>query len=124
MARDLVTVPPDITLEQLAEEHFLREGRPLYPVVENGRVLGVVGISDLSKVDRESFGRILVGAVMTPVEQLRTLTPETPLLDAVVEMGPQPPNRRLVLRDGRLLGELGGDELARLIRIREALARS
>ncbi|MCA9728800.1 MAG: CBS domain-containing protein, partial [Candidatus Eisenbacteria bacterium] len=123
MTEDIVTVPSAMTLEELTEQHFLREGRSSYPVVDGGHVRGVVAISDLSKTDRSRFSDVTVEQVMTPLAQLHTLSPETPLVEALAEMGPGNPRRQLVLENDHLLGMLGIEDLTRVMKVREALAR-
>ena len=68
-SRDLISVEPDHDLEealQLMARHQVRR----LPVVENGRLVGVVAQADIALKDNERTGE-LVGAISAPSEEER-----------------------------------------------------
>jgi IMP dehydrogenase len=71
MTKKLVTVPPGVSTErakELLHEHRIEK----LPVVEEGRLVGLITIKDLLQADAEPFavkdekGRLLVGAAIGP----------------------------------------------------------
>jgi len=68
-SRDLITVEPDKDLDealQLMARHQVRR----LPVVENGRLVGIVAQADIALSENEKTGK-LVEAISEPSEQAR-----------------------------------------------------
>jgi CBS domain-containing protein len=63
-SRDLISVEPDHDLEEALELMARHQVRRL-PVVENGRLVGVVAQADIALKDNERTGQ-LVGAISEP----------------------------------------------------------
>jgi CBS domain-containing protein len=68
-SRDLISVEPDHDLEEALELMSRHQIRRL-PVVENGRLVGVVAQADIALKDNERTGE-LVGAISAPSEEER-----------------------------------------------------
>ena len=68
-SRDLISVEPDHDLEEALELMARHQVRRL-PVVENGRLVGVVAQADIALKDNERTGE-LVGAISAPSEEER-----------------------------------------------------
>ena len=69
-SRDLITVEPDRDLDealQLMARHQVRR----LPVVENGRLVGIVAQADIALSENENTGK-LVEAISEPSEQARS----------------------------------------------------
>jgi CBS domain-containing protein len=69
-SRDLISVEPDHDLEEALELMARHQVRRL-PVVENGRLVGVVAQADIALKDNERTGE-LVGAISAPSEAERS----------------------------------------------------
>ena len=72
MKADLVTVSPSVTLSQLMEDYIYRYHYEMFPVVDGGKLLGVVNVSQLKEVPREEWDR------RTVKELARTCARATP----------------------------------------------
>ena len=68
-SRDLISVEPDHDLDEALELMARHQVRRL-PVVENGRLVGVVAQADIALKDNERTGE-LVGAISAPSEEER-----------------------------------------------------
>ena len=68
-SRDLISVEPSHDLEEALELMARHQVRRL-PVVENGRLVGVVAQADIALKDNERTGE-LVGAISAPSEEER-----------------------------------------------------
>jgi CBS domain-containing protein len=68
-SRDLISVEPDHDLEEALELMARHQVRRL-PVVENGRLVGLVAQADIALKDNERTGE-LVGAISAPSEEER-----------------------------------------------------
>jgi Zn-dependent protease/CBS domain-containing protein len=113
--REPVVVAAEATLEELMED-VVREHRfTTYPVVDGGRVVGLLRLAAVSGVPRGDWGRTPVRACMLPFEDVPKLREEAPLGDALAALGPGSPGRALVLRDATVVGLLSVTDVGRLV---------
>jgi len=118
-----VSVPPDLTLDRLIDEYVLGRGFRGFPVVENGRALGVISIDQLAAVPAEARRTRHVRDLMTPLDSTNCVAPDMPLLEALAQMGRSRAARLLVLRPGsnERVGLLTQSGLTRFVELRHAL---
>jgi Zn-dependent protease/CBS domain-containing protein len=64
MKRDVVTVEPGLALDRLVEDYFFRFHFNSYPVVRDGRLLGLISLQDVKPVPRDQWPVSLVQDVM------------------------------------------------------------
>jgi CBS domain-containing protein len=76
-------VSPDVVVQTFAEDHLLRSCQRVFPVVENGALVGVIGLADVRRLERSAWGRARVLEIMTPREKLRVAHPEDDALDTL-----------------------------------------
>jgi len=121
MTRDVLTVPGNITVQQLVSEYFLVHRHGGYPVVEDGQVLGMVTMHCVRSVPKERRETATVREAMIPCEQAVTVRPTVSALEALNIMARQNVGRLLVLDGPRLLGIVSRGDLMRTIRTRQEL---
>jgi len=92
MTKDVICVQPDVKLSKLYTLIF-ESGHHGFPVVKDGRLIGMVTLDDLRKTDRKKWEKLSVGDVMC--KRLYTVYPSDTIIDAL----------RLMYREriGRLL---------------------
>lgn len=121
MTRDVLTVPGNITVQQLVSEYFLVHRHGGYPVVEDGRVIGIATMQCVRSVPKEKRETITVREAMIPCERAVTVKPSVSALEGLNTMARQNVGRLLVLDGPRLLGILTRGDLMRTIRTRQEL---
>lgn len=121
MTRDVLTVPSNITVQQLVSEYFLVHRHGGYPVVEDGQVLGIVTMHCVRSVPKERRETATVREAMIPCEQAVTVKPTVSALEALNIMARRNVGRLLVLDGPRLLGIVSRGDLMRTIRTRQEL---
>ncbi|MGO9620733.1 MAG: site-2 protease family protein [Desulfobaccales bacterium] len=106
MTRDPITVPPAITVAQLVEDYVLKYHFKMFPVLDNGRLVGCVTSRDIKEIPKEEWDRETVGqiAVRCPPEAI--IGPQTDAVKALAIMNQTSLSRLLVAEDGRLVGIL------------------
>ena len=106
---DLRTVSPDDSIATLVERMF-RERHTGYPVVENGRLVGMVTLGDAQSVDEVERDAMRVDDVMTT--EIHTVTPDTEAIEAFQTMQQHNVGRLPVLdADGELCGIVSRTDL-------------
>ncbi len=112
MARDPETVPPDLTLQRLADDYFMRSRYGGFPVVQSGRALGLITLAQLKEVPRESWPRRTVADTMVPLSDSMVVGPDDSMRDALRAIQATAARRALVLRDGALVGVIAPADLS------------
>jgi len=117
-----VTVSPQLTLQELVDEYFLRHGFRAYPVVDGASVLGLISVEALRDLAPDERRSATVKEHMTPLAELGAVAPDLPVADAFKRLPSAPGGRLLVLDDhGDLVGLLTKEGLARFLEIRRVL---
>ena len=123
MIRDVVTAPPDLSLKQLIADYFLRYGYRGFPVTTDGKVSGMISLANVKDFSEEEQTEKKVEQVMAPVNRAMTISPETPLIEALRKMSQQNIARLLVMRGDQMMGMITQTGLLRFLEIKWALAK-
>ena len=119
--QDYVTVPPELTLAQLVEEHVLAGHGRCFPVVAGSELLGLVTLQDLRQVPREEWPTTSVYRSMTPLSKLRTASMRDDLPYVLAQMAAGDVNQ-VPLMDGReLIGLIHRSDVIRYIQVRQEI---
>jgi Zn-dependent protease len=121
MVREVVSVPPDLTITQLIHDYFLHYAFRGFPVVEDGRVLGVVSVAAVRQLPREVYDNRQVTDIMTSLTDDLLIDAHASLADALVKMSRREQERLLVLTGGRLEGLVTKTGLLRFVQIKQVL---
>jgi Zn-dependent protease/CBS domain-containing protein len=115
MVRDPATVAADSTLAEFMDVVVHAHRYTTYPVVDGGRVLGLVPFAAVARVPRAEWERKRVRECMLPIEAVPHVREDEPLVDALGELSAEPPNRALVYEDGTVVGLLSISDVGRLV---------
>ena len=103
-------VPADMTLSEALDRFLRGHEHEAFPVVEEGRVIGMVTFGSAREVGMHDPLRPARDAVI-PLENVLTASPDEPLEQVATRLGAG--RAALVLRDGALVGAITGRGLAR-----------
>jgi Zn-dependent protease len=117
MVRDPVTVAPDLTLGRFMDGIVWQRRHTTYPVVEDGRALGLLPFRCVAEVPRGEWDERLVRDCMIPRDRVPTLEEDEELIEALQELSDDPVHRGLVLDGDRLAGFLSISDLARALEV-------
>lgn len=122
MIRDPVSVAPDLTISDAVEKFFLHYGYAGFPVVSDGRALGLLSLGRVRECPAGERAARTVGDVMVPVGQKITIAPYAPISDALHRMAEADVGRLLVMDGERLLGLITRSAIARFVQLKAQLA--
>ena len=108
-------VSGDITLEELAHEHFLGADHSRYPVLHEGQIVGVVSLADAKTVARGDWPYVQVLEVADRDLSRLSVLAETPVLDVLSRLAGQETGAILVVAEGRLAGIVTRSDVMRLL---------
>ncbi|HET7857334.1 MAG TPA: site-2 protease family protein [Gaiellaceae bacterium] len=117
MVRDPITVRPDYSIGRFMDDVVWSERHTTYPVVDDGRALGLVPFRCVAEVPRQQWDERTIEDCMLGREQVPSLREDEELVDALEELGESPVGRALVLDGDRLVGLLSMTDVARALQI-------
>jgi len=121
MTRDLLSVSPDASVQQLVSDYFLVHPHGGYPVVSNGKLLGVVTMSSVRSIPREKREVERVSEAMVPFERTVMVSPDTSALDALHMMAKNGVGRLVVMDGDKIAGMVTRGDLMKTMKARQEL---
>ena len=120
MSRDLVPMPPDITLREAVDGYFMRLDHGAFPVEEDGRTVGLLTLRAVKRVPADEWNVRRVRESMKSLEDQLIVSPHT-RMDEVVAKLEDGPGRVLVAQDGEVIGMITPWDVARWLQRWRAL---
>ncbi len=121
MTRELLSVSPDATVHQLVSDYFLVHPHGGYPVISNGKLLGVVTMASVRSIPREKRDIERVSQAMVPFERTITVSPTTSAIDALQIMAKNGIGRLVIMDGDRIAGMLTRGDLMKTMKARQEL---
>lgn len=121
MSRGLVAVPPDISLREFLEHFVYRYHHKLYPVMDNGRILGAISTTELRELPPEEWGARTVAQTMKPVADSNSVHKDTDAMVALDRMNENSRGRLLVVDGDQVLGVIALKDLLEYLSLRLSL---
>jgi Zn-dependent protease/CBS domain-containing protein len=121
MATDFKSTSPGALVGQVIRDLVLPMNLRAIPVVAGERLIGLVAMGDLRKVDQSRWADTPVEHVMTPAAELPTVSPDEPLAAALERFGATDLPLLPVVKDGRLVGVLYREAVVGYVRMQEML---
>lgn len=124
MTTDVISVPPELSLQELMDDFFLRYGFKRVPVTQGRDLLGMVGLTDLYKIPSETWPDITVSKITRAVAAEITVNPGEDVMKALMKMGEHDVGQLLVVSDTqRLVGVVSRRDILKQMQTRLELAR-
>ena len=114
MARDVISVAPDDTVASLVDR-FWAHHVASFPVVDNGRVIGIASIGALQRVPRERWPLLRVREILRPLEETLTVRPTDTALRALERASANGLGRLAVMDGDRLVGYLSMQDITHVL---------
>jgi len=104
MTSDCVTLDGNMNVEQFVEDYLLRSGRRCFVVQQNGEISGLVTPHEIKELERPRWPYTTLADIMRPLDQIHTVTPSTPVMEALETMGRDDVNQLPVVSGKHLDG--------------------
>lgn len=112
------TVGQNESISELVEEHVYRHHHKMFPVVENGHVIGCVSTRQIREIPREQWDQKTVGEVMEPCSPENTVSPDADAMRTLSRMNRTGRSRLLVVENNQLRGVVTLKDLTRFIALK------
>jgi Zn-dependent protease/CBS domain-containing protein len=123
MVRNPATVREDMSLGRFMDDIVWSRRFTTYPVVDDGRAVGLLPFRCVAEIPRSEWDRRFVRDCMLGLDQVPVLAADDRLADVLEQFGANGLNRALVLDDGRLVGLLSITDVARAMEVGRARGR-
>jgi Zn-dependent protease/predicted transcriptional regulator len=121
MSRDYLSVDSRSNLQTFVDEQLLRTGRRCFLVTENGHIEGLITAKEVSTIERARWPYTTVADAMRPLDQVRTVTTQTPVSDALEIMAREDVSQLPVVVDTELTGLISRGHILQLLQTRAEL---
>ena len=115
--RNPPTVPPNISVDELVENHIMQHDDHAFPVIDNDHLVGIVCLDDVRRVPGPKRSSTTVEVIMTPRSELITLGPEDDAHDALRTISTQAVRQLVVLEKEQLFGLVRRRDIVRFLQL-------
>jgi CBS domain-containing protein len=121
MAQQCITVPSDLRLDRLVEDHVLGAGQRCFFVADGDKLRGLITMHNIKRVPRDRRNQVTLGQIMTPVDALFRARPEEDLFSLMQKMDGAQVDQVPVMDNGHPLGIITRENMLQYIRRRSEL---
>ena len=121
MSRECVVVNRGMSLQEFVNIYLLTTGQRCFAVEDHGQLTGLITLRDVSRIPRDRCEQATVGEAMRPGKELHTVSPDTPVLDALKLMVRNDINQLPVVAQGALQGIVSRAQIMQLLQTRGEL---
>jgi len=118
MVREMQTIDPSISLDKAVDEYFLRYGYGGFPVIDDGKFLGILTLKEVKDVPRENWGKVKVSEAYIPHEKRWEISPDADAIKALESMIKEDKGRIAVTEKDRIIGLITRNGIARYVQIK------
>ena len=116
MRREPVTVRPTATIDEFLEDCVYQHHFKLFPVVEDGKLLGSINVTDIRGLTADERAARSVAEFMKPTSAENSIPADTPTAKLLPDMvRPPAPARYMVVDGDRLVGMISLKDLLEVI---------
>jgi CBS domain-containing protein len=121
MSTHCATVPADLTLQDLVDEHILGRGQRCFLVNRGDNTVGLMTLHQIKEVPRPDWATTSAAQVMLPIERLESIAPNAELWAALQKMDRGGVNQLPVTRDNHVVGMLSREDVITYLRTLQEL---
>ncbi len=118
MVRDIVTLGPLITLDEAVDNYFLRCSYGGFPVIDDGKFLGIITLKEIKDVPRENWRKVKVSDVFIPHNKKWEISQGADVMKALELMIKDDKGRVVVMENDKVIGLITRNGIARYLQIK------
>jgi len=118
MSKEPVTAPASVSIQELVEDYIYEYHHKMFPVVEDGRLLGCITTRHVKNVPRDMWAQRQVGEVVSPCSDENTIAPNEDAMKVLSRMHETRSGRLMVVEDDKLVGILALKDLLKFLALK------
>jgi Zn-dependent protease len=113
MSRNYTIISADTSIQHLADQHILGEGRRFFIVEEDGseEVKGLLTLHNIKNIPHEAWSTTNVSQAMIPLDQAHIIGPDMEMWSAIEMMDQDGVNQLPVMEQGKVEGVLSRESI-------------
>ena len=104
MSTNVVKVPSSLTIEDLVEDYIYKHHFKMFPVVDNGKLIGCVTLKQVKDIPREERDKHKISEIAEVCSRENTIGPDEDALKALNVMRENKASRLMVVEGDKLVG--------------------
>lgn len=117
MVHHVVTVSPELTVQDAVDQYFVAHGFSGFPVCEEGQILGVITVDDVQVVPKGLWSWRRVREVMRPATSAVMIPSDWSVMQAMERMAQAGLDRLIVMEDDVMVGLVTRSAIARFLQL-------
>jgi Zn-dependent protease/CBS domain-containing protein len=113
MLSSFASVPAGTSIAAFVDDYLIASDQRTYPVLEGGRLVGLVSLEDVRKVAPAERSVRTVEDIMTPASELATVAPGAPAAEALRQLAGTTQAQLPVVADGEVRGLLRREDVVK-----------
>jgi Zn-dependent protease/CBS domain-containing protein len=118
MQRDVVTIEAGTPVGTAVHDYFLRYRYNSFPVLENGRLVGMLTTHDLKTIPREEWDTRAVREIMETEPVEHALSPHEHAYKALIKIAEDGRGRLPVVEEGEVVGIVSNRDIMKLLKFK------
>lgn len=118
MKENPVTVSPQISVQDLVEDYIFKYHFKMFPVVEEGKLVGCVTLSQVKGISREEWPARRVGELASGCTKENTISPDEDAMEALSLMNRMNASRLMVVEGEKLVGVIALKDMMKLLSLK------
>jgi Zn-dependent protease len=118
MVKDIVTLNPSVSLDEAVNQYFLRHGYGGFPVIDEGKFLGIITLKEVKNVPREDWGKTKVSEVYVRHDKKWEVFVNDDVTKALELMIKEDKGRIVVTERDKIIGLITRNGIARYVQIK------
>lgn len=123
MAKDLVTVTPQMSIQELVEKYFLKYGYTGFPVVSEGQYLGIITLRDIKNIEEGDRHLREVSEFYQRHRKDWEISTEDFVINALERMLKNEMGRLVILEGQNLIGMITKNGIAKYLEVKGAVTK-
>ncbi len=117
MVKDVVSLSPDMTVDEAVNDFFLKYGYGGFPVVDKDRFLGFLSMKEVKDIPREAWKVKRISEIFIPHDKKREISGSSDAMKALEMMISEDQGRLVVTDGGNMEGIITRNGIAKYMQI-------
>ncbi len=123
MVTTVTSIPSQCTLNEAVNQYFQLYGYGGFPVLEDGRLVGLITVREIQNVPSSQWDWRRVEQVMRPCSESLVIGPDLPVIHAMERMAREGWDRLIVMQDGAILGLITHSGIVHFLQLHSSFSR-
>ncbi|HVW08101.1 MAG TPA: site-2 protease family protein [Bryobacteraceae bacterium] len=121
MSHDCTSIDEHMNIQTFVDDFLLRSANRCFLVMDHDQLAGMITAADIKKIERSRWPFSTVSDAMRHLEDMRTITPDTPVQTAIGILAHEDLNQLPVVNHGSVIGLFSRAQFLNFLRTRAEL---